>query len=413
MTMRVRDILLGLVALAATSSLALAVAPPWAGGDRGGGGKPTAPDLYGDMVLIDRDQNGVPIMTDGLGPKDQLTKVPWPIMLGGKVDCELWPLGGEPLLERPEGEVGPVLVPVEAPSVYADLGIEAYRIPFVDYEIPAEYATYCTTEADFGRLSSSRSPDYVVDHSLLEMVTTLSEVDQAGEGEQIFLDPAGRLAVIYNTTDEYGLPIVVEKTIDAPLENLAGFERILERAELFHADVNNGEAIVMPPRPGGHTGAIHLLDRAAAMLGAAGDKSGKIGMDEVVYITLVRGVPTDMQTNEFGGSFKDENGVEYFNFSNFEYVRGETYNGVDICYLKVDSTGGGPETGYDVGGTLTREPLLPLVFDDGDGGFENFEGDNVWAFAQAADDTRAVIEFVHDHPVPIELADECAALMTD
>ena len=405
MTTTARHVLAGLAALVAASSVALAAPPPWSGGDRGGGGKPAAPDLYGDTVLIDRDVNGVPVMTDGLGPKDQLTRVPWPIILGPKLDCELWPLGGDPLTERDEGDEGPVLVPVEAPSIYAALGVEAYRLPFVDYEIPEDYATYCTTEAHFGRMSSARAPNAVIDHALLEMVTTLGQVD--APGETILLDPAGRLEVLYATVDDAGLPVEIDKTIDAPLENLAGFERVLERGALYHADVNGGEPVTMPPRPDGHGGALHLLDRAAAMFGAAADKTGHVGIDEVAYISLFRAIPTDMQGNTFGGTFKDDNGVEYFNFSSFEYSRQATYGEVEVCYLRIDSV-----NGTDVDAEVVVGYVYDLVFDSvafGDG----VEGANIRAFAQAADDARAVINWVHEHPVPAELAYVCDGLLGD
>ena len=93
------------------------------GGNAGGqgGGKPTT-DVYAEMVIVDRDVNGVPIMTDGLGPKDKVGPVPWPIMLGPKAteeECPLWYADSQPSED---------LIAVDGDSVYADLGIEAYRI---------------------------------------------------------------------------------------------------------------------------------------------------------------------------------------------------------------------------------------------------------------------------------------------
>ncbi len=202
------------------------VGPPQNSGGGKGGGKPTT-DVFADMVIIDRDVNGVPIMIEGLGPKDKLGPVPWPIMLGPKAtetECPLWYEGSDPLIG--DG----LLSDVEYPSVYAELGIDAYRIPFVDGEIPALYAG-CTTEADVGRLSVVRAPDDVLDRALLEMVNTLAQANEAGES--ITLDAAGRLVVNYYADDD----VLVSKTIDAPAENLAAFQRILEQAQLYHADV--------------------------------------------------------------------------------------------------------------------------------------------------------------------------------
>lgn len=69
-------------------------------------------------------------------------------------------------------------------------------------------------------------------------------------------------------------------------------------------------------------------------------------------------------------------------------------------------------------GQIVKEPILERVFPplaDGSyvGGLTNegtwtgFTGTNAWAFAQAADDARAVINWAHEHPVPIELIDYC------
>jgi len=405
MSKRARDSLTSLIALAIiVSTYTFAEPPSWAGGGRGGGGKPDSPDLYGDMVIIDRDINGVPITTLGLGPKDEWMQVPQPIMLGPKTDCPL---------------VFSELEPVGADSIYQFLGIDARYVPLVDGEIPEAYAA-CSTEAEFGRLSSVRSPELVIDHALEEMVTTLSKVDQAGE--YITLDEAGRLVAYTQSTDpETGLPILVSKTIDAPMENMAAFQRILETGELYHENVLAGAMIDLPVHPAGQGPAGNLLHRVAAMLGTAADKYGRIDLDVVVYTVQILGVAADMSADAqqlFGMPYDGS----FFNFSLFDYDRATTYAG-NVCYLKILSpTGTPPEGGslpVDVVAEIVSEPILPLVFpplaDAGEyvgglsdqGDFTGFTGTNVWAFAQAADDARAVIQWTHDHPVPIELLEYC------
>ena len=420
MLTRARDVLLGLAIVALMAPTAFAEKPIWAGGGRGGGGNPGTSDLYGDMVLVDRTVDGVPITVEGLGPGDVWMQVPQPIMIGSKDGCPLW-----------NDELGPQIgdgllaVPGED-SIYNSFDpiIEAYLIPFVNGEIPEAYLA-CTIEADFGRLSSARSPEYVIDHALLEMTTSLAT--GVSFGGTIDVDAAGRLTITY--TDELGL--LVDKTIDAPLENLAAFQRILEQAELSHPDVNGGQPLTLPS-PLGHTGAQHLLERAAPMMGAAGDKSGYIGLDEVVYITQVFAIAEEMST-EAKKVF--ENPIDgFFNFSEFEYDRSETYSG-DVCYLKILGVETNEADEIVVSGQMVREPVLPLVFppytveggapspyvgglelmgdstnEDPMDDYVGFTGSNVWAFARASDDARAVIEWVHDHPVPIELIDLCADL---
>lgn len=398
-----RQLILAVVAALATT-MAVAAPPDGKGGppDGTGGGKPSAPDLLGDMVLIDRDINGVPITTWALGPKDKWEWVASPIMFGDKVGCPL---------------VFTELQPVAGNSVYTLLGIDARYIPFVDGEIPEEYGP-CSTEADFGRLSAVRSPDNVLNQALTEMVTTLSTPDGV-----IGLDEAGRLLISTIQTDPVtGLEVEVVKTIDAPASNVAGFERLLEAAELSHPDVNGGTEIVLPVYPGGHADpAVDLLDRAAAMLGGASDKFGEVGLDELVYTTQILTIAGEM-SNAAITAYGEPWDAAYFNFEKFEYDRALTYAG-DVCYLKIISPDGPAEPGtvlpVDVVGQIVREPILPLVFPpladasqylgglSDEGSYAGFTGTNAWAFARAADDARAVIQWVHDHPVPIELVGYC------
>ncbi len=74
-------------------------------------------------------------------------------------------------------------------------------------------AAVVPSEVEFGRLSVSRSPNKVSDHSLAEALTTLTVT-----GAVVTQDAAGRLVI---TVDG------VSKTIDSPLENLALYKAIL------------------------------------------------------------------------------------------------------------------------------------------------------------------------------------------
>jgi hypothetical protein len=354
----------------------------------------------------------VPITTEGLGPRDQPVQVPQPIIFGPKLDC---PLDFSNLDYTEQYKV-------VADSVYSIVGVDAYYIPLDEFgELLPEYAL-CTTEANFERLSGARSPESVTDHALMEMVTTLSN-----PGAVIVTDEAGRLLVRYMATDPLtGLEVEVVKTIDAPRENLGGFQRLLEAAELSHPDVAGGVPVDLPVRPGGHGNPnVDLLDRAAAMFGAAGSKAGRIDLDVLIYSTQIMAIPTDMTADAklaFGTPIAGPGGSTYFDFTSFSYDRAATYAG-DVCYLKVESPDVPPSEGQtlpvDVTSQIVREDILPLVFpplenlEDYVGGLSNevtytgFTGENAWGFTRAADDARAVIQWVHDHPVPIELAEYC------
>ena len=49
---------------------------------------------------------------------------------------------------------------------------------------------------------------------------------------------------------------------------------------------------------------------------------------------------------------------------------------------------------------LTQGPIVTTVFPNGNGGDPGFTEGNIGGFAQAADDTRAVINYMHDWAVP-------------
>ena len=413
-----RKIVLALVVAFATS-LALAGPPPGKGGGGGGGGGGgnggggggggggDTKDVFAEMVLIDRDINGVPILTLGLTPGDEWGDVPQPLMFGDKEGCDL---------------VFAELNPVETDSIYSVMGIDARYIPFVDGEIPEDYKA-CMTEAELGRLSVARAPKFVSDRGLYELVATLSMSDLP-----IDIDEAGRLVVSYyvevpGEEGEEPTQVLESFAIDAPLQNLGGFEGILTTAELSHEDVNDGEAVELPVHPGheGESEAIDLMDRAAAMLGAAADKFGHVGLDQVVYVTQILGLTGDMtaEAKDLFGTLDDD---EFFDFRQFEYDRAATYAG-DVCYLKVldpEEPLAGTTLPYELvdGAAIVREPILEVVFPlqavvNTTAGFSQeltytgFTGENVWGFAQAVDDARAVIYWVHEHPVPVELLKYC------
>jgi hypothetical protein len=157
--------------------------PVWAGvkgGKAGAGGKPGGAgtkkgDLFGDMVMLLRDANGVPILTaDGLV----------------QVIAYVYDATG-------------ALVPLK------DAAGNLVVIPYVGDELATTVTldgkTYDVygAEVELGRLSVGRAPTKVLQHSLDEALTKLT-----ASGAVVALDATGRLTV-------NGV------TIDSPLENLA------------------------------------------------------------------------------------------------------------------------------------------------------------------------------------------------
>jgi hypothetical protein len=208
--------------------------PVWAGvkgGKSGGGGKPTTAgikkgDLFGDMVVVLRDANGVPLLT-------------------------------------PEGYVQVIAYVYDASGNLVPLKDASGNLVVIPYNAEGDLLTTVTldgttysvypSEVDLGRLSVGRSPTKVLQHSLDEALAKLTAT-----GAVITLDAAGRLVV--NGT-----------AIDSPLENLA----------LYDAYMSSG-SIAGVTLPTGFN--------PASLLAAAADKTGTINVDTVVYMNSILGI---------------------------------------------------------------------------------------------------------------------------
>jgi len=208
--------------------------PVWAGvkgGKSGGGGKPGGAgtkkgDLFGDMVVVLRDANGVPILTStGLV----------------QVIAYVYDASGN-LVPLKDASGNPVVIPYDAEGnllTTVTLGTTTYNV--------------YSAEVDLGRLSVARAPDKVLQHSLDEALAKLTT-----SGAVIALDAAGRLTV--NGT-----------AIDSPLENLALYDTYMKTGTL--------PGVTLPAN-----------FNPAALLAAAADKTGSISVDTVVYMDSILGV---------------------------------------------------------------------------------------------------------------------------
>jgi hypothetical protein len=276
--------------------------PEWAQGNRElnphsrGGGQPAGAgtkkgDLYGDLWVILRDENG------------------------------------EPILDA-NGNVQPVL----ADGTVVQLTEEG--------DLPTEYEDL-VVEVELGRTSVGRAPTQVLAHALDEALTKITD------GTTVTLDESGRL-------------VVDGVAIDSPLENLAIYTYLMT---------------------GGTVDGLPDGFDVAALLGAATDKTSALSIDEVVYLNNILGVN---EINVATGT------IDYYDFSTYDYNRAATYDGVTVTYLA------------DPDGDGTYETVTALVMDVVFGGedWSDTTTGGVDDFVQSADDARAVIEFLHEVPVP-------------
>lgn len=342
-------------------------------GPPGDSGEP--PDL-GDIIVLYRDAWGLPILTGNLCQQ--------PLAAPG---VEL-PAIGDLLGCVPPDDTVSCVIPVNPETCAVVVGYETY-----------------TQEVDFGRTSVIRSPVSVIEQSLEEAVSKLATA------QCITLDPAGRLV---NTSEIDGE--VLSATIDSPLENLAIYWQFMMTGYLG-AEAN---PLVLPDED--------VLNTAARGLGAAADKTGKVTVDQVVYINEIMGLTDEsVQTylpkicinvrEEVQGTVETVRKC-FLDYGptggDYAYIRAENFLALPAPPYIDEYNSDGELVNEDVPGWfeylgvyddevfpvlfyIVQGPIMYNVF----GTDQGFLDGNVGGFTQAADDAREVIEFTHDRPLPL------------
>ena len=323
------------------------------GGGGGGGGTPTPPD-YGDLIILHRNDIGVPIL--------DVNDCQQPIAFPENVGC--------PIALDCDGD-DPCLIPIDADTCGIQQG----------------YAT-CANEADFGRTNLSRAKEDVLDSQLEDVVVNLAIADCTT------LDPAGRMVYSRYVGDE-----LVTGTIDSPLQNLSVYKHLVR------------DGTIGVPLPQG----AEWFEQAARGFGVAMDKAGEVNIDLLVYLNEILGL-TEGAT-QFGNDpvcilvkeevmgvmdmvekcFLDYDAYDYDRTSNFSALPSPAY------IPEGAATPGWFEFLWQVAPdtfVITEDAIMTAVFANNVG----YTGDKIRGFAAAADDTRAVINFMHSHPVADNVA---------
>ncbi|WP_018506981.1 hypothetical protein [Thiobacillus thioparus] len=287
--------------------------PVWAGvkgGKSGGGGKPAGAgtkkgDLFGDMVVVLRDANGVPILTSsGLV----------------QVIAYVYDASGN-LVPLKDASGNPVVIPYDAEGnllTTVTLGTTTYNV--------------YSAEVDLGRLSVARAPDKVLQHSLDEALAKLTT-----SGAVIALDAAGRLTV--NGT-----------AIDSPLENLALYDTYMKTGTL--------PGVTLPAN-----------FNPAALLAAAADKTGNISVDTVVYMDSILGINSSTTYYDFSSvnydrytTWKNATATVLVLQSDGVTYKAETVNLYDAVFNSTNWTDPTPVGGADDFATAADDYLKVIEF---------------------------------------------------
>ena len=220
-----------------------------------------------------------------------------------------------------------------------------------------------TVAVELGRFNVGRSPLQVLSARFEEVLKVLNDADT------VELDPSGRIT--YTTDGEV-------KTLDSPLENLAIYVELMNTGTLTGVtDTSKFTGDLATLVDGTMT--VDDLASAAAFFAAASDKTGNITEDAVVYMNSILGIEgTLTDAGEIGS---------YVDFTSFNYDRESVFGDATAEVLVLTDGVWVPTTV-----NLYDAVFSSAEYTSTDGGIDGF--------AQAADDARAVIEFVHEYSVP-------------
>ena len=258
--------------------------PEWAGisGKEGKPGQPNQEsgtkkgDIYGDLYVVVRDVNGVPILdADG--------------------NVQVYYID-------PTTKVLTCCIPRDA---------EGNLLPTL-----ADGTPVLPTEVELGRLSVGRSPTRVLSAQYEEALSTINSATSVDGVASIALDAAGRIVVT--------LADGTTKTIDSPLENLALY------VELLNTGTLSGVIVTLPSSLSFLTdGTLTTQDLqiAASLFAAASDKSVTVTVDSIEYMNSILSIDGTLP-------------ADFVDYSTFTYDRSAIYSNltVDALVLQPDGT---------------------------------------------------------------------------
>lgn len=341
----------------------------------GGNGQPVYFTWYWENS--DVDEHGDPLIENGDLPSR------WEITDSGCIQ----PISLEPLYEGQApywDTVYPYLDSYGIPD-YA-----VYLIPLnAECEIPEAYPTWGeqVEEIDSGRLNMARTTQSVIDAAYAEAIATIKTA------EAISLDAAGRLVLKISETVD-GVEVVRFKTIDSPRENLALYQKLMQKGCL--SDLVEAEALFLGPLAPlvvcGDPIEDDLL-RAASFFAGAADKFGHVGIDEVIYVNTMLSINT-VETLTDGWLI-----TGYKDMGDFTYSRDGVHGLTTARLLQPTDTDG--ITFEIVEGVSIRDKVFlgPWEYiEETAGGPPSYPLMN---FVRATDDALSIIYYIHNFEPPV------------
>ena len=354
------------------------------GGSGGGGGADTTGSSYSDLVIALRAGDGTPILKKFVVPgegEDPATveycvqPVSYESVPG--VAASVNPLDGRDVW----------VLPLQGEWIGSTDPLPVAEIEACDPK--PQYAMF-VQEVELERLNMSRTKEDVIAQKIADVQTKLRYADQ------IALESTGRL-----TFD--GTPI------DASPENAGMYQSLMTSGTipgLHPENMVGGIANVGPtPKDATSNSQFDAWELAAMTIGASASKNTPINVDTIEYYNRVIGFPPDDPTatppvysSPWGVQFvRSENpdspgtqlteGERFVNYNNFRYNRSETFKG-SVTWLDI------PSLTWKVSKITDVVPFTNLSSYD-EIGDKTLTG--ITAFAQLADDVRAMCNYVPDN----------------
>ncbi len=357
-------------------------------GSAGSGGKETTGSSYSDLNILLRAPDGTPLLKKFVVPAEG--EDPTVEYCGQPISYDKVP--GIPATVNPVDGRDVYVLPLQ--GEWIDLPVDPLPVAEIEACDPQPQVAMFVSEVALERLNMARTADSVLEDKVAAVRTKLLA------GDVIDLDPAGRIRID-------GV------AIDAAPEQAGIYQSLMTTGTipgLPTAQAGPPAYVGPDPDDTGGNSRFDAWELAAAAVGTAASKGVPITVDSIEYYNQVIGFPPDTTSGEYsspwgveflrsfdpdqadgtrldaGRRYVDFNGSDHFgDSSGFTYNRSETFRG-SVTWLDV------LDLEWRVSKIIDAVPFSRPEVDD-----ETLTG--VQAFAQLADDTRAVILYLHANEV--------------
>ncbi|HEX2856603.1 MAG TPA: hypothetical protein VHO26_03855 [Propionibacteriaceae bacterium] len=382
-------LLSGVVAVMAATALAvptaLAAGPGYGGGGgsgggsggggTGGGGETTTGSIYSDLVIALRAENGTPVIVKYVTPETAETSA--------STDYCVQPVSYVPI-----PGVNSTTNPVDGRTVW----VVPLQGALIDGNtVPAGFTGACDAqpqyamfikEVELERMNLARTADTVITQKIADVQMKLRFADK------IALESTGRISFD-------GVPI------DSPAENAGMYQSLMTSGTIpgLPTGLAGPPALVGPvPTDAASNSQFDAWELAAMTIGAAASKSTPLSLDAVEYYNRIIGLPAAVFTSPWSLPFVQSldpdnpttalaDSEQFVDYTGFTYNRSETFKG-SVTWLDVQTLT------WKVSKITEVVPFTNLSSYDKIG-TNTLTG--VTAFAQLADDVRAMCNYIPDN----------------